>query len=201
MNTTWHAVSEQQPKITLPAWILNLELGDTLAADPEGKMRIALTVLERQIDAKTGGPFAALVYDLETHRLVSVGVNRVIPCNDPTAHAEIVATRYATTAAKNFQFSGQFGMVTTAQMCGMCCTHMLWAGYGEVIIGARASDTEGITGFDEGVIAPDWKEQLEARGVRVITDICREQVCEQFHRYVEKGGFIYNGATRQKPLQ
>ena len=179
----------------LPVWVGRqiAKWPKKLPSDSAALMRYAVELLEVQIEKKTGGPFAALLVSNSSRQLVAVGLNRVVPLNDPTAHAECIAIRHAAKQLKQFQFNGDYTLVTTAQMCGMCMTASLWAGVGKIIIGATAKDTERLTGFDEGIISPNWKSQLKRRGIVVEQNILRTQVCQLLKRYVESGGLIYNG--------
>lgn len=181
----------------LPTWLEDyLEtLPEHLPLDPAELMRVALHILNEQISRKTGGPFAALVINNATGQIVGVGVNRVVPNHDCTAHGEIVALRMADARRETFNFAGTCTLVTTAQMCGMCLTATIWSGVSRVIIGCTAEDTERLTGFDEGAIPTDWQEQLRRRGIEVVEGVMRDEVCAALERYVLQGGFVYN-ATR-----
>ncbi len=179
----------------LPGWLRELasSLPAALPLDPSALMRIALDVLQEHITRKTGGPFAALVVESRSGRLMGIGVNRVVPSSDCTAHAEIIALRMANAATKSFDLEGSCTLVTTAQMCGMCLTAAIWSGVGRIIIGARAADTEALAGFDVGILTPDWLEQLRRRGIEVLVDVERERARSELKRYVDEGGVVYNG--------
>jgi tRNA(Arg) A34 adenosine deaminase TadA len=52
----------------------------------------------RNIEANTGGPFGSAVFERfpdGTAKLISVGCNRVVPCNNSTLHGETVAIQMA----------------------------------------------------------------------------------------------------------
>ena len=51
-----------------------------------------------------GGPFGAVI--VKDGRVVAAGVNRVVPNNDPTAHAEVNAIRAACVKLGTFNLSG-----------------------------------------------------------------------------------------------
>ena len=177
----------------LPEWLARHELPALVPGDDEGIMAIAADILDLQIENNTGGPFAAITWDLSTRQLVSVGVNVVVPQLNPTLHAENTATQLACKRLGVFQFGGKLGLATTGQMCGMCHTAAVWAGFGKILIGASAAVTEKYTGFDEGDLPQDWLERLEQRKIEVKTDLLSARVISAYERYKAAGGVIYNG--------
>jgi len=82
----------------LPAWGLS-QLADVAEALPTDEDRVRLTnrLAERNHLEDTGGPFAALVVETATGRLVSAGVNLVLSFGLSSAHAEIVPLSLAQT--------------------------------------------------------------------------------------------------------
>lgn len=181
--------------ITLPAWVSEVTKGwpERLGTDPEKLMTYCLELLNHHIEQKTGGPFASLIIDGNDGTLISVGVNLVVPESDCSAHGEVVAIRFASAKLDTYNLPTNFILVTSAQMCGMCYNALIWSGIGTVVIGARGTDIENITGFDEGDIPEDWESRLQKRGIRVCTDVMRTQAIESYEKYVREGGLIYNG--------
>ena len=59
------------------------------------RMKAVIRLSQLNIDHQTGGPFAAAVFEKDSGKLISIGVNRVMPLNCSTAHAEIVAISLA----------------------------------------------------------------------------------------------------------
>ena len=183
--------------LRLPQW-----LSDKLSHTPipilptaEARMAFAIDLLREQIERRTGGPFAALVVELESGRLVAAGVNLVTESLDPSAHAEIVAVRLATVARASYQLGGAtpLQLVTTGQPCAMCFGLVVWSGVQSLLIGAPVSDAEQIAGFDEGPIHPAWREELFKRGISVTEGVMAGEVRALYRRYVELGGIAYNG--------
>ena len=67
------------------------------------------TVIEfsrQNVQHQTGGPFAAGVFEKETGKVVVVGVNRVMPTNVSSAHAEIVTLSLAQTILGTHDLGG-----------------------------------------------------------------------------------------------
>jgi len=77
-------------------------------------------------------PFAALLVEIDTGKIVAEGVNR--GCDNPTWHGEIDAiNRFASEHADaDWQL---LRMYTTAEPCCMCQGAILWAGIREVVYG------------------------------------------------------------------
>jgi hypothetical protein len=78
-------------EIALPAWIDELVDLERTYGTTEERMRLAIDLSRENILRSTGGPFGAAIFELESGRLVSVGVNLVVPCNNSVLHGEMVA--------------------------------------------------------------------------------------------------------------
>src|SRR3546814_14189503 len=76
-------------RIEAPGWLDDVA-DPSLGPDAPDEKRMAwlLDVLDRQVDEKTGGPFAAAVFSGLTGEVLGVGVNRVEPTSTCVAHAE-----------------------------------------------------------------------------------------------------------------
>jgi tRNA(adenine34) deaminase len=68
--------------------------------------------------------------------IIGQGENEVDATNDPTAHAEIVAIRKASSNLKSSRFEGAT-MYSTLQPCGMCTMAAIWAGVSRIVYGAE----------------------------------------------------------------
>ena len=93
-----------QVHLTLPAWVHD-EVG-TEAAYPDDAARVALAVhlSRRNVEMGSGGPFGAAVFTREG-KLVSVGVNRVVPHTCSVAHAEMMAYMIAQQRLQRFRLN------------------------------------------------------------------------------------------------
>src|SRR6187402_1117724 len=78
--------------IELPDWI-DVALADVPDAIPDraDRMRLVHALADRNWREGNGGPFAALVAETATGRIVSVGVNVVLASGVSSAHAEVTA--------------------------------------------------------------------------------------------------------------
>ena len=186
--------------LELPEWI------DTFLAEypvvissMETQMRFVLDLTERNIREKTGGPFGAAVFEQESGKLVSVGVNVVVEQNCSAAHAEMMALMLAQKKIGHYDLgdsrSVTHRLVTSGKMCAMCLGNVCWSGIKEVVSSAEPEDVEGITGFDEGPTPPDYNDQLKLRGINLVPELLREQGKKVLQLYIDQNGKVYN-ATR-----
>ena len=168
------------------------------------KMKFVLNLaawnISNRADGQFGGPFAAAVFDIRSHELVSIGVNQVVPANCSLAHAEAVAIALAQQQLQTYDLSSvvdhTYEMFASGQPCVQCFGMTWWSGIQRLVIGARASDIEDIAGFDEGPLPADWQTLLSDRGslppVSVVSDICRDEARQLLQNYVDLGGTNYS---------
>ena len=177
----------------LPDWVTREVDSAQTFPDDEAKVALAIRLAMRNIESAGGGPFGAAVFDGDG-KVVSVGVNRVIPNTCSVAHAEIMAYMLAQQRLQRFRLNeagGKFVLATSAQPCCQCYGATIWAGIDELLIGARSEDVEQLTEFDEGPLPADWVGELHKRGIVVRRDILRDQARGVFLRYREAGGISY----------
>jgi tRNA(Arg) A34 adenosine deaminase TadA len=179
-------------EINLPAWISQLDDLDRPRVEVGDQMDLVLDLVEANI-ADGGGPFGAAIFD-QDGRLVAPGVNRVVACSAPIAHAEIVAIGAAGARLGTWDLAshGQLRLVSSAEPCAMCLGAVPWSGVTSVVVGARDADVRAI-GFDEGDKPADWARLLESRDIAVKVDVGRNRAIELLRRYATDGGDIYNG--------
>ena len=181
--------------LSLPDWVRELEpeLKGCWPSD-EDKMRLAINLALRNVREQTGGPFGAAIFDSDTGRVVSVGVNRVVPLNNSTAHAEMMAFMLAQRRMHSFRLDAtrhHFVMATSAQPCAMCYGASPWAGINRILIGARRRDVEQLTEFDEGPMPRNWIKGLRKRGISVTRDVLRREARKVFIEYNKSRGAVY----------
>jgi len=187
-----------QVHLTLPAWVHDaVDPGRVYAAN-EDKVRLAIELSARNIEAQSGGPFGAAVFGPDD-RIIAVGVNRVVPHACSVAHAEMMAYMLAQgrTQRKRLNLDeadnpiGPITLATSAQPCCQCYGATVWAGIDRLLIGARSEDVEALTEFDEGPLPADWIGALNARGIEVVRDIERDAARAVLRTYGESGGDRY----------
>ena len=182
-----------QIHLTLPPWVHQAIEPTTLYPDDDAKVRLAIELSRLNVDRRTGGPFGAAVFNGEG-RLVSVGVNRVIPQNCSIAHAETMAYMLAQQRLQRSRLNEdgtRYALATSAQPCCQCYGETFWAGIDELLIGARADDVHELTEFDEGPLPADWIGELAQRGIAVRRDIAREEARTVLMHYRDSGGPAY----------
>ena len=187
-----------QVHLTLPPWIHQAVDPATICPDDESKLRFAIELSRLNVDRRTGGPFGAAVFNAEG-RLVSVGVNRVIPQNCSLAHAENMAYMLAQQRLQRSRLNrdlddnvvGRIVLATSAQPCCQCYGATVWAGIDRLLIGARSEDVEALTPFDEGPLPADWTGELRRRGIEVVRDIHRDAACDVLRSYGESNAARY----------
>lgn len=180
--------------IEAPAWLDVLARPDLGAAAGDAeRMAWVATLVEQQVDAGTGGPFAAAVFDGATGSVLSAAVNRVEPASACIAHAEVLALAEAGQVTQRFTLDGRDAvLVTSAEPCAMCLGAIGWSGVARVVCGATDPDARSI-GFDEGDKPADWQATLEQRGISVARGVERARIREAMERYAARGGTVYNG--------
>jgi tRNA(Arg) A34 adenosine deaminase TadA len=188
--------------LSLPEWVGPfLQKQDSVFIKPEDKMRLVIELSKLNVEHKTGGPFGAAVFELDSGKLIAAGVNVVIDSNCSLAHAEMMSIGLAQQKLKTFDLGAEnmpaYELVSSTEPCAMCLGAIPWSGIRRLICGARGQDACDI-GFDEGVKVPDWTDTLKSRGITVMQDVLREQARDILIKYKESGGLIYNG--RQAPF-
>lgn len=186
--------------LSLPGWVGPFVGGwHTPLITPEDRMRLAVALSAENVARRTGGPFAAVIFESQTGRVVSAGVNLVVPQHSSLAHGEVVALLLAEEALGTHDLGSasiaRLEMATSSQPCIQCYGAIIWSGIRRVLVGARAADVETIVGFDEGPVPADWIEQWRKRGIAVDADLLRPEACAVLHAYKESGAVIYNSES------
>jgi tRNA(Arg) A34 adenosine deaminase TadA len=186
--------------LELPAWLAAEMDANPVCPTVESRMQLAIRLARRNM-AEGGGPFGAVIAERATGRVLSVGVNRVVPGNCSVAHAEIVAIMAAQQRLGHYDLGcpdfPAFELATTTEPCAMCFGAVPWSGVRWLVCGARGEDA-GAIGMDEGAKPPQWREELQRRGIGVECDVCRAEARSLLEAYRLSGGVIYNG---RQPLR
>ncbi len=182
--------------LTLPDWLKDwndTHIGTLVETDADAA-RQAIELARQNVQHGSGGPFGAVVVDLDQRTLVSAGVNLVVTNQCSIWHAEIVAIALAQAQLGQFDLTaaGRFALATSAEPCAMCFGAIPWAGVQRLICSARDADVRAI-GFDEGAKLKAWAGALENRGIAVIRDARRAEAVDVLASYAHGGGAIYNG--------
>lgn len=182
--------------IEIPSWVDGIKFSQKNLSTDSDKMNFVIDMSYKNVVNKTGGPFAAAVFNIKTQELISIGLNVVIKSNASIAHAEIMAITLAQKKLNSFSLSNrenaEYELITSSEPCSMCFGALLWSGIKRCVSGATASDVESI-GFDEGEKPINWVDALKQRGIDYIGEVHRESAKCVLNKYYKNGGKIYNG--------
>jgi tRNA(Arg) A34 adenosine deaminase TadA len=149
--------------------------------------------------------------------LVSLGVNRVVHSNCSSAHAEVVALSLAQRNLETWDLSalllqsnrphsptnqpfpqsgGSLELVVNWRPCAMCFGAVLWGGVTSLVVAGDGKELEELTGFDEGPVTPEWREELRKRGISLTEDVRRTEAVEVFRAFGEDQKKIVYNARR-----
>lgn len=143
-------------------------------------MRRAIALSCEGVEAG-GGPFGAVV--VKDGRVLGEGRNNVVPGQDPTQHAEIVAIRAACAALGTHDLGGAV-IYTSCEPCPMCLAAIWWARIGEVIYANDRADAAAI-GFDDAALYAEVARPLDARALPLRRLLAAEAI-EAFRRWEAK---------------
>ena len=95
-NRTDFSQANMQFQLNLPDWAI-VALNELPPVMPtlEERMTAVINFARLNFENETGGPFAAGVFERDSGKLVVIGVNRVVPSNCSSAHAEVMALSLA----------------------------------------------------------------------------------------------------------
>ena len=193
-----NAVSSPIPPLCIdyPAWVDSVVDWDRAYATDEERMRLAILLSRENVERDTGGPFGAAIFESESGRLVAVGMNSVVRLNNCALHGEVMAVMMAQSRLDCFTLRSDGGpayeLVTSCEPCAMCLGATLWSGVRRLVCGAGRDDALRL-GFDEGPVFPESYEYLEARGIRVVHGMLRDEAAAVLELYRARSGPIYNG--------
>ncbi len=179
----------------LPVWINDFFKEGKLYPTVYDRMDMVITASWNNVKEKTGGPFAAAVFEIDSGKIISLGVNLVTTGMLSILHAEIVAIAMAQKKLGSYDLGGEgmagHELVASTEPCAMCLGAIPWSGVERVITGAKDEDA-GEIGFDEGPKVSDWPGALNSRGIEVIQNVKRMEAKAVLDEYIKQGGEIYN---------
>jgi tRNA(Arg) A34 adenosine deaminase TadA len=188
--------------LDLPDWAVNeLNQSPTHFVTNEERMAIVIEFSRLNFQRGTGGPFAAGIFERDSGKLVVIGVNRVMPFHCSSAHAEVMAISLAQKLLGVYDLGAPglpaHQIVVNWRPCTMCLGAVLWSGVRSLVIAGDGPELEAITGFDEGPVHPDWRSELQKRGIETVEDVLRDKAIEAYKEFSASRQFVYN--ARQGP--
>ncbi len=183
--------------LDLPEWVVNdLNGMPKYLHGNEDKMAVIIEFAKKNVLHKTGGPFASGIFERDSGKLIAVGVNRVVPLNCSSAHAEVMALSLAQKRLQSFDLgadgSQAHQIVVNWRPCAMCFGAILWSGVRSLMIAGAGPEMEKITGFDEGPLISEWRAELQNRGIELIENVLSEEAIKVFKDFSDRGEFVYN---------
>lgn len=159
--------------IELPRWIDDLlATGERYVSDDD-KVGLAIELARRNVLQRTGGPFGAAVFAVGGDRPVGVGVNLVERAHNSVLHAETVAVMHAEHELRAHGLR-RHELFASGEPCAMCLGATHWAEVERLVFAALREDAHAV-GYDEGPVFPESYRYLEARGLRVVGGVRREE--------------------------
>lgn len=183
--------------LSLPDWAVeeNKRLPEYIPSLEE-RMRQVIRFSRLNFENKTGGPFAAGVFERDTGKRVVIGVNRVTVSNCSSAHAEVMTLSVAQHLLGTYDLGGAgrpaYQLVVNWRPCVMCYGATIWSGIRSLAIAGSGPELEEITGFDEGPIHPEWDKELAKRGIEVINNVLTDEAIAVYRDFAASGALVYN---------
>ncbi len=176
----------------LPDWICEVVKPGQILADEHQRIAAAVKLSRQQVERGTGGPFGAVVCNLDSGELVGAGVNRVVPAGLSVAHAEVVAWSVAQRYLDTFDLAtSNLGLYSSAQPCIACWGGLFWSGIKRLVYAATKDEVEQLAGFEEGPVPANWQALLEASDISV-AHLAMPEAGQVLADYHQQGGIIYN---------
>jgi tRNA(Arg) A34 adenosine deaminase TadA len=182
--------------VAYPAWVDDVVDWDRLYATDQDKMRLASDGWRENVERSTRGPVGAAIFEAESGRVVSVGMNSVVRLNNCTLHGEMVAFMMAQQRVGSFTLRAPtlppHELFTSCEPCAMCLGATLWSGVRRIVSGAARDDASKLQ-FEEGPVFPESYQYLEARGIAIEREVLRDEAKAVLELYRRTSGKIYNG--------
>ena len=147
---------------------------------PQELMREAIRLSVENVK-NGGGPFGAVI--TKDGEIIARGANRVVPNNDPTAHAEVTAIRNACEKLGTFDLKG-YEIYSSCEPCPMCLSAIYWARLDRLVYANTADDADRI-GFSDAFIYKELNLAVEKRSLPTTT-MLRAEALKAFRDWEEK---------------
>jgi guanine deaminase len=143
-------------------------------------MQMAIDLSEYNVREGQGGPFGAVI--VKDGMVLARSANKVVPTNDPTAHAEISAIRLACQELGTFSLAG-CEIYTSCEPCPMCLGAIYWARIDKIYYANTKADAAAI-GFDDHFIYDELELPMEKRKLPVL-QLMRDEALGVFKLWSE----------------
>jgi guanine deaminase len=149
----------------------------------EDFMQMAIELAENNVVTGNGGPFGAVI--VKDGMVIARSANKVVPNNDPTAHAEVSAIRLACQELGTYTLSG-CEIYTSCEPCPMCLAAIYWARIDKIHYANTKADA-AIIGFDDAFIYEELGKPMNERKLPVI-QLMRNEALNAFKLWSEAEG-------------
>lgn len=143
--------------------------------DHDKFMRMAIDLAENNVVQGQGGPFGAVI--VKDGMVIARSANKVVPTNDPTAHAEVSVIRLACQELETFSLEGCV-IYTSCEPCPMCLGAIYWARIDHIYYANTKADAAAI-GFDDKFIYDELDLPMEQRKLPVV-QLLRDEALQAF---------------------
>jgi tRNA(Arg) A34 adenosine deaminase TadA len=188
-----------QISFLLPDWIDSYTQTYTPTTEIKKRMEFVIAASRINIEQQSGGPFAAAIFEIDSGKLVSLGVNLVTSQNLSFLHAEMVATAVAQAKMNTYDLNNPslpaYELLASTEPCAMCLGAIPWSGVSRVVTAAKDQDARDI-GFDEGSKPDSWIKCLTDHGIEVLDNVEAQAAIKVLQLYRQLNGDIYNPRPR-----
>jgi tRNA(Arg) A34 adenosine deaminase TadA len=189
--------------LDLPDWAVDELNGlPEYFANVEARMSAVINFSRLNFQHNTGGPFSAGIFERDSGRLVVIGVNRVVPFNCSSAHAEVMTISLAQKLLGVYDLGAAglpaYQMVVNWRPCAMCLGAVLWSGVRSLVIAGDGPELEEITGFDEGPVHPQWVSEVNRRGIEVVNNVLRDEAIAVYKEFAASEALVYNARSGEE---
>ena len=134
-------------------------------------LKMAINLAKKSAKNGLGGPFGAVI--VKNGKVIAKAHNSVVPCSDPTAHAEVNAIREACKKLKDFELKDCI-IYASAEPCPMCLGAIYWA-RPKALYYAADKKLAAKAGFDDSFIykeiaLPKNKRKIKTTKVNLPSD-------------------------------
>ncbi|NCD68457.1 nucleoside deaminase [Mucilaginibacter agri] len=143
-------------------------------------MQLAIELSVKNVQEGLGGPFGAVV--VKKGEIIAASANKVVPTNDPTAHAEVSAIRLACQQLNTFNLEGCV-IYTSCEPCPMCLGAIYWARIDKIYYANTKADAAAI-GFDDHFIYDELDLPMDKRKLPV-EQLMRNEALTAFKQWEE----------------
>lgn len=139
---------------------------------------MAIALSEKNVAEGLGGPFGAVI--VKDGEVIAASANKVVPTNDPTAHAEVSAIRLACQKLNTFNLEGCV-IYTSCEPCPMCLGAIYWAHLDKIYYANTKVDAAAI-GFDDKFIYDEIECAMHERKLPVM-QLLRDEALGAFKQW------------------